>query len=135
MTATTNPRTAGRQGPVGFVGYLLVAATVSFGLLAAFTPFVLLAPIGVGLAVLLVRRHQTGAQLYGLVSGLSVVPLYLAWTNRRGPTSDCARGNEDHCPDLSSPWPWLTVGLLLLLAGVVTYLLLRRRATRVNALR
>lgn len=115
---------------VWFVGYVLAAAMISFGLLATFTSLVLLAVAGAALLVILVVRRHTGADLWGLVSGLSAVPLWLAWTNRGGPTHDCAQGSGDNCPDLSSPWPWVAAGLVLLVGGVVGYLIRRRSAAR-----
>jgi hypothetical protein len=133
MSVTVHPPTSGtRSSGAGFVGYLLTAALVSFGALAVFTPLILLAVPGLALGtVLLVRRH-TGADLLGLVSGLCAVPFWLAWTNRGGPTYDCAGGSGDTCPDLSSPWPYAAVGVVLLVAGLIGYVLLgrRRAATR-----
>jgi hypothetical protein len=125
-TTVRSSRSAATPGAVWFLGYLLAAAMISFGLLAAFTPLVLLAVVGAVLLVILVIRRHTGPDLWGLLSGLSAVPLWLAWTNRGGPTYDCARGSEDNCPDLTSPWPWVAAGLVLLAAGVVAYLLRRR---------
>jgi hypothetical protein len=126
-TTVRPPRTPALPGAAGFIGYLLASAMISFGLLAVFTPFVLFALLGLALAtVLLVRRH-TGADLFGLISGLSAVPLWLAWSNRGGPTYDCARGSGDNCPDLSSPWPWVAAGVALLAAGIAAYAFARRR--------
>jgi hypothetical protein len=116
-----------RSTPAGYVGYLLAAALISVGALATFTPLILLAVPGLAVGtVLLVRRH-TGADLFGLVSGLCAVPFWLAWTNVGGPTDDCASGSGDSCPDLSSPWPYAAVGAVLLVAGLIGYLLTGRR--------
>ena len=128
MSVTAHSTTSGTRSSVaGFVGYLLTAGLVSFGALAVFSPLMLLVVPGLAIGtVLLVRRH-TGADLFGLVSGLCAVPFWLAWTNRGGPTDDCASGSGDTCPDLSSPWPYVAVGAALLAAGLICYLLISRR--------
>lgn len=126
-TTDGNATAVTRSSAAGYVGYLLTGALLSFGALAVFTPLILLALPGLAIGtVLLVRRH-TGADLFGLVSGLSVVPIWLAWTNRGGPTNDCASGSGDGCPDLAGPWPYVAVGVVLLVAGLIGSLLLNRR--------
>jgi hypothetical protein len=67
------------------------------------------------------------------LAGAGLVPLYIAWLNRDGPGEDictahaadgtCNAGTEEW-----NPWPWLAVGLALVVAGVVLFVVLRRRA-------
>jgi hypothetical protein len=57
----------------------------------------------------------------GLLAGLSVTPLYLAWLNRHGPGTVCKSYGRDgsSCEDQWSPWPFLAVALVLLAVAVV----------------
>ena len=61
--------------------------------------------------------------LPGLVSGLSLPLFFVAYLNRAGPGTICraigAQGQE--CIDEWSPWPWLAIGVVLLIGGFVQF--------------
>jgi hypothetical protein len=66
----------------------------------------------------------------GLISGLGVPLLYVAYVNRAGPGSICtAVAGGQECNDEWSPWPWLAVGVILLVLGVAAFVGRQRRAS------
>ena len=122
-------RAVGRRPSYGgFAAWAMVGAGACLGLLTALTigP-VLLVAVVVALVVLVRRPVSVYAAMTGLMSGIGVVLLTIAYLNRHGPGEYCeTSATEQHCTSEWSPWPWLVVGLLLVGAGV----LLCRRAVR-----
>jgi hypothetical protein len=54
----------------------------------------------------------------GVVAGLALPVLYVAWLNRGGPGEVChTRFNGQECGDAWSPWPFLGVAVLFLVAA------------------
>lgn len=80
--------------------------------------------------VLLVRRQPATRGLPGLISGLGVPLLYVAYLNRAGPGTICTTvtGGQE-CDDEWSPWPWLAVGVILLALGAAVFVRRQRRAS------
>jgi hypothetical protein len=92
-------------------------------LLTALTigPFVLVAVV-VALAVLVRGSHGIDAGVTGLLSGTGLPLLYIAYLNRDGPGDVCRTSATEHsCTSQWSPWPWLAVGTVLVVAGVVLF--------------
>jgi hypothetical protein len=90
----------------------------AFGILGALTigPFVLIVPTVA--AIMFMRHPSARVGLPGLVSGIGFPLIYVAYLNRFGPGTVCravARGEE--CVDEWSPWPWLVVGVAVLIWG------------------
>jgi hypothetical protein len=69
--------------------------------------------------VLLWRIRRKDRELLGLVSGLALPVLYVAYLNRDGPGTVCRTGRDGSqaCIDEWSPWPWLVVGALTTSGG------------------
>lgn len=112
-----------------FGAWFLVGALASFGLLTVLTVGVFLLPVSLAAAVLLTTRRGCRTGLAGLVSGLGVPLLYVAYLNRGGPGNVCTTtASGQSCVDEYSPWGWLAAGAVLLLAGMALGLALRRRA-------
>jgi hypothetical protein len=64
----------------------------------------------------------------GILSGVGVPLLVVAFLNRSGPAFVCS-GNT--CDEQLSPWPWLLAGVLFVLLGPATYVLsVTRRRNR-----
>ena len=112
-----------------FLGWVVVGAGGSLGVLSLLTigPFVLL--LTLFLAGLLLWRVDFGWGMTGMLSGAAAPVLYVAWLNRGGPGEVCtsyADGGQS-CTDAWSPWPFVAVGVLLMVAGLAWFLRQRHR--------
>ena len=113
----------------GFLGWVLVGGLVSLGVLALLSIGIVLIAAGVVVAVvLLLHPGGRGAARLGLLSGMGLPLLYVAALNREGPGDVCHDFEGGvKCEQQWSPWPFLAVGLGLVVAGVVLYVLAVRR--------
>lgn len=81
-------------------------------------PFVL-AATGALLFVLL-RSEAAHVGRPGLVAGLGVPLILIAYLNRHGPGDHCTTSElSTRCTEEWSPWPWLIAGLLGVVVAVV----------------
>jgi hypothetical protein len=109
---------------VGAGACLALLGVLSIGLFVL--PLVLAALI----ALLLWPGGRTVAAL-GAVSGLGLVPLFVAYLNRGGPGNVCTTtATSQSCTTEWSPWPWLGAGLALVALGAVAFGLLRARLSQ-----
>jgi hypothetical protein len=125
-----SPRTHSRLPWVWFTAWLLIGAgyALSFIGIASIGLFVL--PLPVLATLLLVRRRQATSGLPGLISGLAVPVLYVAYLNRAGPGTICTTVTGGQaCNDEWSPWPWLAVGVILFVFGLAAFIDRQRRAS------
>ncbi|MFE9850469.1 hypothetical protein ACFYPN_16880 [Streptomyces sp. NPDC005576] len=102
---------------VGTLFAFSLAGLLSIGLF--FVPLAL-----VGAALLLWKRAFPGA--FGLLSGASLIALYLAYINRGGPGTVC-KGAHTVCTDEYAPWPFLVVAAVLVAGGLFGFVAVRRR--------
>jgi len=104
-----------------------IGAAYALALLGAMTIGVFVLPFAV-VATLFVRWHRRAhVGLPGLISGAALPLLYVAYLNRSGPGTVCsAIPGGQSCTDEWSPWPWLSLGLALLVAGVIVFARRRR---------
>lgn len=110
-------------GPAPWWAYGLwvgVGVLFGLGLAAILTIGVLLLAAGVVLAaVALSRRAARNASAIAVVCGVGAVPLYLAWLNRGGPGNVChVEQASEICIQEWSPWPFLAVGIVIVVAGL-----------------
>ncbi|MDT4986606.1 MAG: hypothetical protein QOI74_700 [Micromonosporaceae bacterium] len=126
-------RAARRSDWGWFAAWLVIGGGYALGTLSLLTIglFVLLISALLTVVLLVLARRCGVRGLPGLVSGPGVLLLYVAYLNRSGPGNVCQtlRHGGQHCTDEWSPWPWAVGGLLLLSAGVVSFLLGSRRRT------
>lgn len=119
-------------GVAAFLGWVLLGTGVGAGLGLGIPGglFVALALLLVG-GLLVVRQGLRPAQL-GVVTGLSALPFALAWLNRHGPGTFCSGGvtGASACVVQSNPWPYVLVGLVLVVVGVLLFRRLRRAPAR-----
>jgi hypothetical protein len=97
-----------------------------FVVLGAMSIGILILPFAVLATVLVARRPAAAMGAPGLVSGLGLPFLFIAYLNRDGPGNVC-HGTGDggtSCVEEWTPWPWLLAGGALLLLGVFMF---RRR--------
>ena len=122
--------TAARPRIWPFFAWAAAGAGICLGPLTAFTPIGLLVlPVVIAALVtlLLWPGSRTSAAL-GLISGLGLVPLVVAYLNRGGPGEVCTTSaTSQSCTTEWSPWPWLGAGLALVTLGAVAFALLRAR--------
>jgi len=114
----------------GFVAWLMIGAAYAVSFLAILTVGPFIVPVPLVMTVLLWRKRRADRELLGLVSGLALPLLYVGYLNRDGPGTVCTTGRDgsQSCIDEWSPWPWLAVGVLLLLAGAGAFVAARRAA-------
>ena len=60
-------------------------------------------------------------------TGAGALLLYVAWLQREGPGTTCWRtANASGCDSHLNPLPWLVVGSVLFVGGIVAYAVRRR---------
>ena len=123
--------TGGRGSVALFCGWALVGAGGTLGVLSLLTIGPVVLVLVAAATVLLALRTTDSRGLAGLPAGAGAASLYVAWLNRAGPGEVCRPlgGGGQDCMDEWSPWPWLVVGVGLVVAGVLLY----RRLTRGRA--
>ena len=111
-----------------FLAWCVVGAGLCFGVLSLLSvgPFVLLATFV--LCGFLLWAVDFGWGMTGIISGAALPVLYVAWLNRGGPGEVCtSTATSTECGDEWSPWPFLVVAIVLLVAGVVVFVRQRGR--------
>lgn len=105
---------------IWFGCWSVVGAGLVLGAFALLAVLPVIAAVSVLLAVL---RRQSLVGLPGIVSGLGLPMLYVAYLNRAGPGFFCtSTGLGATCSQHPSPWPWLIIGLILVIVGLVGFL-------------
>ena len=68
-------------------------------------------------------RPASRRSAFGLVSGVGVLLLYVAWLQRDGPGTTCRHIPPAgiQCDQHLNPLPWLVIGIVLVLAGFVVH--------------
>jgi MYXO-CTERM domain-containing protein len=86
-------------------------------------------PLALLFAVVLVARRHTGRPALGVLVGMAVVSLWVAYVQRRGPgTVSWHTGTASGATQYLDPRPWLVVGVLLVGVGLAAFLRRRRPA-------
>jgi amino acid transporter len=117
----------GRSAWLWFAAWVAIGAAYAVALLGAMTIGLFVAPLAVAATVLITRHRRARVGLPGLLSGAGLPLVYVAWLNRDGPGTVCSvtRGGGSSCTDEWSPWPWLTVAVVLVVVGTVAFRLRR----------
>ncbi|MEO7753551.1 MAG: hypothetical protein ABIS35_09070 [Terracoccus sp.] len=114
---TADASRSGHSWPA-FLAWSLVGVGFALGFLSIMTiglPILIAAVVGT-VALMLSRWAKRG--VLGLLAGLAVPLLYVAYLNRSGPGVVCSNaGGTTACIDQWSPWPWVAVALVLLVAS------------------
>ena len=115
----------------GFVVWAIIGVGGLIGLVSFITPAAVLAGIAILLAVwFAVRRPAFGASAFGAIAGVGAAALLVAVLQRRGPGTVCWHtATASGCDDYLNPWPWLLIGLALVVTGVVLQVRRMRSAT------
>lgn len=126
----TSSRAFSRLPWVWFSAWLLVGAGYALGFIGIASIGLFVLPFPVLATLLLVRQRQATTGLPGLITGLAVPVFYVACLNRAGPGTICTTvTGGQQCNDEWSPWPWLAVGVILLVVGVAMFSHRQRRAS------
>ena len=69
------------------------------------------------------RRPAARRSAFGLLSGAGALLLYVAWVQRDGPGTTCTPIPPAgmRCDQHLNPLPWLVIGIVLAVAGVVAH--------------
>jgi hypothetical protein len=110
-----------------FVAWLIVGAAAALGLISSLGIFLLPAA---GLAsLILANHHDAGRGIQGVVAGMGIGPLIVAYLNRDGPGDICSgTARAIACSQRWSPWPWLAAGVVLLALGTAWFIIDSRTA-------
>jgi hypothetical protein len=105
-----------------FIAWAGVGAGYAFRILAALTIGVFVLAMAAVATAALARRPQARAGLTGLLSGLGLPLLYVAFLNRAGPGLVCTTTvTSQTCGEEWSPWPWLLIGTGLVAGGCLWF--------------
>ena len=118
----------GSRAAVQFALWAAVGAGGVLGVLTAPTIGLFVLPLTVALAAVLVWRRRVRLAGPGIVTGLGLLPCYIAYLNRGGPGVVCTTSaTGGSCTQEWSPWPWLAVGAGFVVAGAVLQVRASRR--------
>ena len=129
--ATPRPASTGLRW-TWFAAWLIIGAGYALSLLGAASIGLFVLPLPVLATILLARRQPAKAGLPGLISGLGIPLLYVAYSNRAGPGTICTTitGGGQDCTDEWSPWPWLAAAVILQALGVAASIARQRHLPR-----
>jgi len=117
-----------------FVIWAVVGAAGALAILTAPTIGIFVLPATLVLGAVLAwrgRKQQAGP---GIVAGLGLPLCYVGYLNRGGPGTVCtALPGGGECTQETSPWPWIAIGLVLVVAGFFMSLAAARRRRRTQA--
>jgi hypothetical protein len=118
---------------VWFGGWVIVGVGAALGLVS----LLLLLPVVAAVAILLSRRASAAQSWWGGISGAGLLLLYVAYVQRHGPGTHChAIGSRQYpgtqCDEYLDPRPWLVMGVVLVVAGVVGFVRKRRRMAQAH---
>ncbi len=120
---TTDAPTS-RQKPRSLVPWFLAWAGVGVGFALGVSVLGVFAlPIALVVAVLLVAFHHADRSALGILVGVGLLSLYVAFVQRKGPGTvywhtSTASGADQYL----DPRPWLVVGIALVSVGIAAFL-------------
>jgi hypothetical protein len=112
---------------VRFAVWAIVGAFACLSVVGALTIGIFVGPIVAVMALGLALTTPIDRSIAGAVSGMSATLFYVAWLNRGGPGDVCRKHADfTQCDETWSPWPWLSVGFVLLTVGLALFYWLGR---------
>jgi len=111
-----------------FVAWAVIGATYCLSVLTVLSIGIFVLPLALLLTALVATRRGGATGLLGVVAGLGVPLLYVAFLNRQGPGTVCtASHGGQSCGDQWNPWPFLVVGLIPPVAATAYFAVQQRR--------
>jgi len=124
-TETAMPDRTRSQLP-WFLVWVVVGVGFALGLSAL---GVFAVPLALVVAILLVVRHHADRSTLGILVGMGLLSLYVAYVQRKGPgTVTWHTATASGADTYLDPRPWLVAGILLVAAGILAFLWRQRRA-------
>jgi len=124
------------QAWVWFAVWLAVGGALAFSIVDGLAYGLFVFPFAIAAVVLLIVRHHFDRSAWGLLCGVGLLSLYVAYVQRRGPgTVSWHTATASGTDTYMDPRPWLVAGLLLIVVGVAAFLWRRRSVTRGEARR
>jgi hypothetical protein len=117
-----------------FLAWSAVGGAYAMVLAGALTIGICFLPVAVIATILLARTRRSFPGLVGLIAGPGLLLVYIGYLNRGGPGLGCVTngGGDQVCTQRYSPWPFLVIGLVLMLGSVALFSLIQHR-TRVGS--
>jgi hypothetical protein len=117
-----------------FAAWMVIGAGFAFGILGAASIGLAILLITIIGTVFLARRRASTCGVAGITSGLGIGPLYMAFINRSGPGDICSStATSQTCVSEVSPWPWLLIGVILVIAGCLIFVIHQHRGSRLTS--
>ena len=114
---------AQRRSGGWFATWSLVGVTWALALIGIASIGLFVLPAAVGATVVVALRAPSSSGLPGLVTGLALPPLYVAYLNRSGPGNVCTSSHGvQSCIEALDPWPWLGATVVLVTVGIAIFL-------------
>ena len=106
-----------------FAAWMAIGAGACLALLTVLTIGLPVLVVVLIAGALLVRRAGSMEHgVTGLMSGVGLLLVLIAYLNRHGPGEYCqTTATEQHCTSEWSPWPWLIVGVVLVAVGALLF--------------
>jgi cytochrome bd-type quinol oxidase subunit 2 len=117
-----------------FLAWFVLGAGYALTLLGALTIGVFILPFVLAGTIAVVRRSGSRAGAAGLISGLALPLIYVAYLNRDGPGTVCTiYAGGQSCTEEMNPWPWLALAAVLVIIGLLAFRMTRRRRRAAGA--
>jgi len=106
-----------------FAAWMAIGAGACLALLTVLTIGLPVLVVVLIAGTLLIRRAGSMEHgVTGLMSGVGLLLVLIAYLNRHGPGEYCqTTATEQHCTSEWSPWPWLIVGVVLVAGGALLF--------------
>lgn len=117
----------GKPNWKSFLAWPLIGAALALSVLGAMTIGIFVLPFALAGFFALLKWGGNRKSSVGLISGAGLPVLFIAYLNRNGPGMVCGpyKNGGQQCTQEYSPWPFLVIGAILVLLGVLLFIRLR----------